>query len=362
MSDPPASTRPVDPALLLDAAYERAVQADAPIISERHSVERIDYVCRNPQNRVGIRLLLACMLAKAARPEVDVRKPFTEIGGADSFSGRSYDEMYIAPFVNKYKLPCNSTTAFLSPALRTKPVVLSRDAQLGGRPRKLYQTLLQIFDAVYRGSLSAEDVLAEIIRLLILIRDEQQQRVATLLATLRSAHERLPLSSEMIVSLIEQHLKLPRTSRLPVLIVAAAYQVAASHLGEHILPLTAHNAADEQTGALGDVQISLIDENSVVTSYEMKSRRVTLEDIDRATQKISHLAQQIDNYIFITIAPLIPSCRTMPSSGMSTTAAQSLLFSTVSGFCGISCTCFIGCARCFLMHTRLYFSRSQRAQ
>jgi hypothetical protein len=61
-----------------------------------------------------------------------------------------------------------------------------------------------------------------------------------------------------------------------------------------------HAAADEQTGALGDLEITLIGDDQVITSYEMKMKRVTHEDIDRALQKIMHSGKSIDNYIFIT--------------------------------------------------------------
>lgn len=44
---------------------------------------------------------------------------------------------------------------------------------------------------------------------------------------------------------------------------------AGLNLKEHILPLTAHNAADEQTGALGDVQITLLGDDKVVTSCKL---------------------------------------------------------------------------------------------
>ena len=54
---------------------------------------------------------------------------------------------------------------------------------------------------------------------------------------------------------------------------------------------------DERTGSLGDVQIALIDDNEVITVYEMKAKRVIPGDIDRALQKLD---RRIDNYIFIT--------------------------------------------------------------
>src|SRR5439155_23751547 len=106
--------------------------------------------------------------------------------------------------------------------------------------------------------------------------------------------------------LVEQHLKLPLASRLPVLVVVAAYQAASIQLGERLLPLQANNAADEQTGALGDLEITLIADNRVVTSYEMKTRRVTRDDIDRAVQKIAGTEGKIDNYVFITTEEIEP--------------------------------------------------------
>jgi DNA adenine methylase len=109
------------PSEILDLAYQRAVDnTKTPFIEDASIVDDIEYVCRNLQNRAGVRLLMACLLAKAHRPEVDIRKPYTEIGDNDAFSGRTYDEQYITPFINQYELPCNPTTAFLTPALRNR--------------------------------------------------------------------------------------------------------------------------------------------------------------------------------------------------------------------------------------------------
>ena len=58
----------------------------------------------------------------------------------------------------------------------------------------------------------------------------------SLLSGLRSLDETVSLSSEGIVSLIEQHLRFKQAnsrggSRLPVIIVAAAYNAASNKLG-----------------------------------------------------------------------------------------------------------------------------------
>lgn len=46
--------------------------------------------------------------------------------------------------------------------------------------------------------------------------------------------------------------------------------------------------------------MTLVGDNNAITVYEMKLKRVTIEDIDRAIQKFSDHKDRIDNYIFIT--------------------------------------------------------------
>lgn len=245
---------------------------------------------------------MACSLAKAVNPAVDIRKPYRELGGADSYSGRNYDETYIAQFINQHDLPANSTTAFLTPALRTKNLPLMPGVNLGGTPPLLYENAILLLNDVQEGRLLPEDLLAETVRNLLVLREENRSRLGSLLDALRATQSEgtLPLSAEAIVTLVEQHMASPNASRLAVLVVAAAYQAAQKNLGERVLVLQSHNAADEQTGTLGDVEITIEGDDRVITSYEMKTRRVTLDDINRALQKIDRHSHRIDNYIFVT--------------------------------------------------------------
>lgn len=287
---------------ILQAAYASVQRAlNAPFIDNTDILNRVMIVSRRTP-RAAVRVLLACLLAKIHRPEVDIRKPYTEIGGADAFSGRTYDETYIARFILDYGLPVTQTTGFLTPAYRTKNIILTPQINLGGRKagNVVYTAMLHLLDDVYTERADAEMLLREIIRQLILVRDEQQQRLQALLAGVESVRTEHGLSAEEIVTLIQQHIAIPGTSRLPVLVVVAAYQVAETYLGERVLPLEAHNAADRQTGALGDLQIALIAEDSLVTAYEMKTRRITVDDLDLVIQKLADSRAHIDNYIFIT--------------------------------------------------------------
>lgn len=290
-----------EPTEILNTALRRtSIDLQHPIVADVQTRQRVEYVSRNLSNRAGVRLLMSCLLAKLHTPTVDIRKPYTQIGGEDSFSGRTYDEQYVTAFINEHGLPCNNTTAFLTPALRNRNAMLAKGLDLVGRPPQLYAAVLDLLDDVHNDRVSADDLLAETIRLLIILRNERQQRIESLIGALKTAEDALPLSSEDIVNLIAQHKSLKGTSRLPVLLVAAAYNTARQYLGEKILELQSHNAADIQTGSLGDVEVTLINDNKVITSYEMKDKRVTREDIERALQKLITSGKRVDNYIFIT--------------------------------------------------------------
>lgn len=251
-------------------------------------------------NRAGVRLLMSCLLGKLDKPNVDPRKPYTEIGGADCFSGRAYDERYLTKFINDYRLPVNQTTAFLTPTLRNIDHALTTDRELVGRPRELYRKTLELLEDVALQRVDADVLFVETVRLLMLMRDEKLARINSLMRALNSVDGALPLSSEAIVTLISQHIACKNSSRLPVLVVAAAYEVAGTRLSESMLPLNSHNAADLQTGSMGDVEICLTNDDSVVTAYEMKMKRVTLDDIDAAATKIYRAKTKVHNYLFIT--------------------------------------------------------------
>lgn len=291
----------------LAGAYDKAASSlETPVIADQGMQERIDYVCRCLVNRAGARLLMACLLGRIENPQADPRKPYTEIGAADSFSGRTLDEQYLTAFITKHRLPCNPTTAFLTPTLRNISRPLTTDVQLVGKPRQLYVQALQLLDDVATGRATAEAVFVETVRVLILFRDEKAARLQSLLRSLERAEGALPLSSEAVVTLLSQHLACKGASRLPVLAVAAAYRAAGVKIGEVIRPLLSHNAADLQTKAVGDVEVYLVGEDAIVTAYEMKMKRVTVEDIDAAVTKITRASQFVHNYIFITTDKIDP--------------------------------------------------------
>jgi hypothetical protein len=285
---------------ILESLYQKVSENLSISIVKPTTKEKVEAICRCNANKAPIRFLMSCLLAKIDNPTVDIRKPYTEIDGKDAYSGRFYDERYVELLVHKYKLPCNPTTAYLTPAFRNLDRLLTTDLVLVGRPREVYVHALQILDLVFRKKEKPENVLQEIIRFLLIIKAEDELRMKQLIADLKQSEDVLPLASEEIVILLIQHLNCKGASRLPVLIVASAYQTVKEQIGEVNKGLQAHNAADKQTGSIGDVEITLINDDQVVTCYEMKDKRVTKTDIDIALQKISKAKNKIDNYIFIT--------------------------------------------------------------
>lgn len=293
---------------ILENIYKKATKnLGNTVIRDDGIRERVDFVCRCVSNRAGARLLMSCLLGKLHDPNVDPRKPYTEIGGSDSFSGRAYDEQYVTQFINRHRLPCNQTTAFLTPTLRNIDHALTTDVELVGRPRQLYKKTVQLLEDVAENRIAPDILLIETVRILLQMRDDKLARMASLQESLRHTDGALPLSSEAIVTLIQQHLACKKASRLPVLIVAAAYQSAGERLAERVLPLNSHNAADLQTGSIGDLEICLVADDDVVTAYEMKMKRVTIDDIDAAIMKIARRSQRINNYLFVTTDTIDPN-------------------------------------------------------
>lgn len=300
MAKSKSPSRKSDPAVVLEVARQTAIdKIEKSPVRGAGLTEDVEYVCRC-SNLAGTRFLMACLVAKLSNPAIDIRKPYTEIGGKGIYSGRHYDETYVGPFTLKYDLPVNPTTSFLTPAFRTNREAIKPGVELVGRPRKLYETVVKLITAVHSKKVDPEFLLVEIIRWLVVIKDEREHRLESLFASLKASQSDSGLPAESIVNLVQQHLALPKSSRLPVLVVASAYQAAQNYLGERCLPLQGHTAADSQTGALGDVQIALKDENDVVTVYEMKAKRVTQDDIEIAARKIVSAGISIQNYIFIT--------------------------------------------------------------
>ena len=314
---------------ILEKSYQKAkLNLRNRFTSDLVIFKKINYVARCSTNRAAIRLLMSCLLAKIHQPRVDIRKPYTEIGGDDSFSGRTYDEKYLSDFINKYQLPCNSTTAFLTPALRNINKTLTLNTDLVGRPRDVYKDILFLLDAIQKRKIKAEVMFLDCIRILITIKNENTERLKTLMSGLQVSRDESHLSVEDIINLLTQHLACKKSSRLSVLIIAAAYKIAEKYLNQKVLSLKPHNAADKQTNAFGDVEITLVDDDNVVTCYEMKTKEVTENDLHIALEKIKR-SSSMDNYIFITTENINESVNEIAKKSYDSTGVEIVILDCI---------------------------------
>lgn len=282
----------------LEELYDKvSKRLSKSLTKDKAIAQKIESICRCNKNKAPIRFLMSGLLSKIKDPTICLYKPYSAFG-EHSYTGRSNDEDVVQPFIHKYSLPCNSTTAYLTPAFRTIEKPLTKDFFNKCRPKEVYYDMMDVLDYVEQNPNEAYNVLAEIIRFLIIIKNENRQRIDQLLQEVKN--DGTELSSEEITTLLIQHLNCNGSSRLPVLIIAAAYQAVQDLTKEQCKPLYAHNAADSQTGALGDIEIMIEGEDLTVTCYEMKKKKVTADDIAVCKSKIISAKAKIDNYIIIT--------------------------------------------------------------
>ena len=284
---------------ILENAYHRALkQPQKQFVANGNINALIDSVCKCEGSKAPIRYLMSALIAKINDNTIDTRQPYPKLGDR-SFPGRSIDENIIQQFIHQHQLPCNDTTAFLTPAFRTLETAITKSSFEKCRPAYVYDNMMDILDYVEAHSGLAKSILTQIIADLLLIKKVTESRVAQLVEGI-AADKDSALSSEEITTLLQQHLKCKGSSRLPVLMVVAAYQAVRHLTKETPRPLFAHNAADSQTGAVGDIEIILQGDDNTITCYEMKKKKVSTDDIYVCIEKILKLPQKPDNYIFIT--------------------------------------------------------------
>ena len=283
----------------LESVYQYVIGSPtSSFIPDEDIVLKVRSICQCESNKAPIRYLMSATLAKVFNETIDTRQPYPKLG-EKSFAGRTIDETIVQHFIHKYALPCNDTTAFLTPAFRTIETAITKSTFEKCRPSYVYYDMMDVLDYIEIHPSQAINILRQTIKELIQIKESSTQKLQQLVDSL-SENKVQDLSSEEITTLLIQHLQCKGSSRLPVLMVTAAYQSVQHLIKETHKPLLAHNAADKQTGAIGDIEITLIGENDTVTCYEMKKKQVSTDDIYVIINKLSKLSNKPDNYIIIT--------------------------------------------------------------
>ncbi len=293
------------PTAILEEALRRAERSpDRPLVNEPTIERRIETIIERRASRSGARLLLAGLLAKIDEPTADFRQAL-EVGSDLFLAIGRHDDVRLTDFLDRHRLPCGASLFPVFGLPKAAPL-FGPDTPIVRRRTAMFcetVSLLVDFGRVRASSLNA---LAEAIRRLVRLREVHAQRIELFRVRSGRAYDEA-LSSDAIVALLGQHLACRNASRLPVLMIAAAYRAVGGLVGEGSRPLLSHNAADEQTGAVGDVEIHLVGEDHVVTAYEMKLKPVARDDVDRAVTKVAGHQPPIQKYLFVTTEAAEPA-------------------------------------------------------
>jgi DNA (cytosine-5)-methyltransferase 1 len=162
---------------------------------------------------------------------------------------------------------------------------------------------LYILDSVANGTVKSSYVLSEFFRLELIEKSKREASLEWLAKHL--ADQRISILQ--IVEALEQHFLLPRSARLPVLGIQAIYMTMMSHIaryqGMSLSPLSEHSAADENTGAVGDVEVIDAD-GDVFEGVEVK-HGVVIDDniVRRACAKVN--VSTASRYYILSTSPRI---------------------------------------------------------
>ena len=229
--------------------------------------------------------LLGCMLVRYLDKQIDIHKPYLK-QGSDAYSGRTFDERVVNPFLHEKRIPC-SKGPFLSVFRRSVP--FSNGTGTGIRDAEAFNAFLWLIDSV--ANETDNETILKSIRYLL-------SRFLDLRATSEIGLLTLPrISLEQYNEIITKLISTPSGGRFPVLLVKSIFFTIKEvyELGWEI-EVTGINEADSASGSNGDITIR--QGQNIILSAEITERIVDRNRlISTFTTKIAH--QSIENYLFL---------------------------------------------------------------
>ena len=285
---------------VLNSVYTRALEATSVndmttgLPEEASSYINL-LVSRAESNKGLIAVLTTLLVYKIVYPEQDIR--YHQAHLPNGFAGRGVDQNYITPFMKKVSFPAMSESGWLTRSLeQSHPYDLDYPGRI--TPNSLKNAFLNIVNQVQVLGLSAEEVLLYFFKLLIKQRDDLNIELA-------KPHS---LSISKIIRLLEKHFtyrySCAGASRLPTLAIYAAYQCMMGQVARFndkiLCPIEAHNAADLQSGCIGDIEVD--NENgSAFEGVEVKHEiQITSQLVADAYEKFKIF--NTDRYYLLTTA------------------------------------------------------------
>jgi len=209
-----------------------------------------------PEKHKAIVAVLATLLTKKVEdPKQDIRYHRTELEGG--FAARSYDTRYVTPFIKEKfgtKFAMKESGWLTRSFEKPEPYLLNYAGKI--RPKELKNTFLYIIDDVQReGSAEVAEKYLTGLFILLLRRKKELDTLATKKVRI-TIDKKVPL--KLILECLNEHLRGPTPSRLPVIAVYSAYKVLLEEVtrykGKKLKPLRTHVSPDQYAG-LGDVEV-----------------------------------------------------------------------------------------------------------
>jgi DNA (cytosine-5)-methyltransferase 1 len=246
----------------------------------------------------GFTNIITCLAIKSALPDVDMRfhqvQIQTKTNRPAGFNFRGVSEKIIYPWLSANTFEGAKSGWQTRTFERPKPYMLSYDENIGA----IKDSFLATFDEIEEKMQSAEEALAYILHLQLVLRESKKITMSQ--PRTKDIH--------LIVRLFKSHFFHPYkasngASRLPVLALYAIYSSLIEQLdryhGKELKSLEEHSAADSQTGAIGDIEVVDSTSGAVFEAIEVK-HNIALNEriITDAAKKIMNTA--VDRYYILT--------------------------------------------------------------
>lgn len=279
---------------LYSEAYEKLLKEGEVNLKIPYK-EYLDTIIEKSESRKAVLSVITTLLVyKLYDPDQDIRLHRAEFPGG--FSGRSIDTNYVTPFLKSKGFPAMAESGWLTRSFeQPHPYDLKYPGKIS--PPALKEAFLKIIDGVQEGRLDPHTALIYLLQALIKHRERKSIKLP----------RPINLTIEEVVDLLGKHFnhtyRSRGASRLPVLAIYALYEILIEEVeryeGKFLRELMPHQASDERSGLLGDIQIDTA-EGEVYEVVEIKNRQIDYSTVLSVYNKLQKKPPK--NYYILTTA------------------------------------------------------------
>lgn len=262
---------------------------------DNDEIQLLDVIISYAEKRKGVlTVLITSLTHKIFDPAQDVRYHQENMDGG--YSGRSIDTRYITPFMKEKLFPSMAESGWLT---RTLEINQPYDFHYPGKiTAELKSSFLSLLDKVQTQDRDAELYLTYIFQHLIKLRERGKFDIA------KPSNININTTLWFFDKHFTHKYSASGAARLPVLAIHSIYQCMVNEIGrfanKELLDLQEHEAADKQTGSIGDVEIK--DENNkLFEAVEVKHKiPIDAQMVNTAYEKFK--SHSVDRYYILSTA------------------------------------------------------------